>query len=64
MTLDLLVVGEELQVVWDTRRRASWDGRDLAIVSREGLVTMKRIAGRPQDLVDIAALENLDDEGP
>jgi hypothetical protein len=62
LTLDLLVVGEELQTVWDTRRRATWGGRDIAIVSREGLVTMKRIAGRLQDLADIEALENLDDE--
>jgi hypothetical protein len=64
MTLDLLVVGDELVPVWDGRRRASWRGRDLAIVSREGLVTMKRIAGRPQDLVDITALETPDDEAP
>jgi hypothetical protein len=27
------------------------------VVSRAGLLTMKRMAGRPKDLLDIAALE-------
>jgi hypothetical protein len=31
------------------------------IASRAGLVAMKRLAGRPQDLADIAALEEADD---
>ena len=35
--------------------------RDVAIVSRAGLVAMKRYAGRPQDLADIAALKEADD---
>jgi len=28
------------------------------VVSRAGLLTMKRMAGRPKDLLDIAALED------
>ena len=35
----------------------------IVVVSREGLGTMKRIAGRTQDLADIARLEgHADDE--
>jgi hypothetical protein len=62
MSLDLLIVSPELQSVWDGRITVRWRERDLSIVSRAGLVTMKRIAGRPQDLADIAALEAADDE--
>lgn len=61
MSLDFLIVSPELQSVWEGRMIVRWRERDLCIVSRAGLVTMKRIAGRPQDLADIAALES-DDE--
>jgi hypothetical protein len=36
----------------------------LALAVREGLATMKRIAGRPQDLVDLARLEGTADDDP
>jgi hypothetical protein len=62
LTLDLIVVEPELQSVWDTRVVGGFRGRDIVVVSREGLVTMKRIAGRDQDLVDITALETPDDQ--
>jgi hypothetical protein len=62
LTLDLIVVGAELEPVWDSRVVGTFRGRDIVVVSRDGLVTMKRIAGRDQDLVDIKALENPDDQ--
>lgn len=62
MSLDLLVVGPGLEEVWDGRIVVPWRERDIAIVSRVGLVMMKRLAGRPQDLADIAALEETDDD--
>lgn len=61
LSLDLLVVNAELEAVWNERVTVDWQGREIAIVSREGLATMKRIAGRPQDLADLAALEGHDD---
>jgi len=61
MMLDLLVVNAALQQVWATRQRLEAGPRKLTVVSREGLATMKRIAGRPQDLVDIAKLEGTDE---
>jgi hypothetical protein len=39
------------------------DGVALTVVSREGLLEMKRIAGRPLDLIDVENLESLEDEG-
>lgn len=65
LTLDLLVVNPDLEEVWNTRQLVEADQRRMTVVSREGLATMKRIAGRPQDLVDLAKLEGTDepDEG-
>lgn len=61
LTLDLLVVSHDLEEVWKTRKIVQADGRKLTVVSREGLATMKRIAGRPQDLADLAKLEGTDE---
>ena len=62
MPLDLLVVNDELVEVWDTRITIDTGVRKLTIVSRAGLATMKRIAGRAQDLADIAKLEGTDED--
>lgn len=55
--IDILVRAEELSRAADIARGIGFD-----VVSREGLATMKRIAGRPQDLVDIGILEGTSDE--
>jgi len=34
----------------------------MIVVSRDGLATMKRIAGHPQDLVDLAKLEGTNED--
>ena len=36
-----------------------WEGRRVPVVSVGGLIRMKRVAGRPQDLVDIENLSAL-----
>lgn len=65
LSLDLLLVGPSLEPVWRDRVAVTWQGRSLWLVSREGLVTMKRLARRPQDLADLAALEGHGaDDGP
>jgi hypothetical protein len=64
LALDLIVVNAELEQVWATRTTLQADERRMTVVSREGLATMKRIAGRPQDLVDLAKLEGTNDDDP
>lgn len=64
LPLDLIVVNAELEPVWATRTTLHAGERRLTVVSREGLATMKRIAGRPQDLVDLARLEGTADDDP
>ena len=62
MPLDLMAVVFEYVDVFAARLKIAWNQRNLSIVSRDGLATMKRLAGRPQDLVDLAKLEGTDDD--
>ena len=55
---DLLLVTPQVEDVWKTREEIDFLGKKLSIVSRDGLIRMKTLAGRPQDLVDIERLEN------
>ena len=62
LSLDLLLVTPEIQNIWDSRVQAHWEGGKLSVVSREGLIALKKLGGRPQDLADISALaEDSDD---
>ena len=57
LPLDLLLVTPEVRAVWDSRAQADWEGGKLSVVSRDGLVKLKRLRNSDQDLVDIKALE-------
>lgn len=56
LMLDVLWLNAKLQPVWDDRLQLPWDEGTLFVVSRDGLITLKLTAGRPQDLVDIQNL--------
>jgi cellobiose-specific phosphotransferase system component IIB len=58
LSLDLLLVTPQVQDVWETRETIDFLGKKLQVVSQAGLIKMKRLAGRPQDLADIERLEN------
>ena len=59
LTLDLLIVESVYQSVWDNRRKFDWEGRQLGLVSLDGLLKMKRLAGRNKDLLDIDELTKI-----
>lgn len=61
ISLDLLLVTPHVEDVWEGREDREFAGEALAVVSKAGLVKMKRQAGRPQDLADIERLENEED---
>ena len=42
---------------WQTRIDSEWEGQSLTVVSRAGLIGLKRLRGSPQDIADIALLE-------
>jgi len=56
LSLELLLVTPTIQQIWDSRVRANWEGGKLSVVSREGLIALKKLSGRPQDLADISTL--------
>ncbi len=56
LMLDLLVVTESTRSIWSSREKHDWRGRPLSVVTRDGLIALKRMRSSPQDLADIAAL--------
>lgn len=56
LMLDLLLVTAPTQHVWDSRERLPWSGRMISVVSREGLIALKRFRNSYQDLADIERL--------
>ena len=56
LTLDLIAVEPSFAEVWRSRQQVEWKGHLILVVSREGLGTMKRLSGRPQDRWDLVAL--------
>jgi hypothetical protein len=62
LSLDLLLVTPAIQSIWKSRVEADWEDGTLSIVSREGLIKLKKLRSSPQDIADIAALEeDIDD---
>lgn len=58
----MLVVSPAFEEIWAKRVLIQLDEQLLKVVSKSGLITMKRLAGRPQDLADIDALKKVGDE--
>lgn len=54
--LDLLVPKRLDTIAWTRRQWFDWNGLPICVVSAEGLVEMKRAAGRDVDLLDIKNL--------
>ncbi len=47
------------EAAWQTRTSADWEGHSVTVVSRAGLIGLKRLRGSLQDIADIAVLEGL-----
>jgi len=62
-TLDFLLVTERLKEVWESRELVKWDDGTTWVVSKNGLIKLKTISGREQDLLDIKKLREVDDGG-
>ena len=57
LTIDLLIVNEEaMPGVWAGREEMRWEGVPVWVVSRDGLVALKRLRGSKQDIADIERL--------
>jgi hypothetical protein len=63
-TLDLMLVTDVFEGVFEQRELMQWKDITVQIVSIDGLATMKKLAGRTQDLLDLEklSLKNEDEE--
>jgi len=61
LSLDFLLVTPFVEDVWADRMTLELQGNPVTLVSREGLIKMKRQVGRHKDLIDIDRLENGED---
>lgn len=59
--IDLLtgISGVTWENAWQDKEPMNWDGLSLWVLSRENLIRNKRASGRPQDLADVARLEQI-----
>ncbi len=57
LLLDVIEATGEAAAAWADRETTTWEGRAVAVVSRAGLIAMKRLRNSAQDQADIAALE-------
>jgi hypothetical protein len=56
LTLDIVLVTSVFESIWKEREYYEWKGRKIQVVSFEGLIKMKKLAGRDQDLLDLKKL--------
>ncbi len=61
LSLDLLLVTPRVEDVWETKEKLIWQNKTLWIVSLDGLIKMKTLAGRAKDLIDIDRIKNEED---
>ncbi len=52
------IPGIEFEKAWANRVTVDFDGLPVPFISKEDLITAKRAAGRPQDLLDAKILED------
>jgi len=58
LILDVIEAGSGTPArAWQGRIDLGWEGQTISVVSRDGLVALKRLRGSAQDLADIARLE-------
>jgi hypothetical protein len=57
LMLDLILVSEPLEEIWQSREIVQAFDLQLQVISRSALIRMKAMAGRLQDLADIERLE-------
>jgi hypothetical protein len=55
-----MIVDPNLESVWQSRRRLPFGDGQVSVVSRDALIGMKARSARPQDLMDIQNLRDLD----
>ena len=55
------IPGLSFEDAWEKREEVNFDGVQLLFISKEDLIISKRASGRPQDILDVEALEQSPD---
>lgn len=55
--------GVDFDQAWERRNLVVVDGIEAAFISRSDLIAAKRAAGRPQDMMDLKLLEQIQEKG-
>ena len=58
ISLNFLLVTPYVKDVWESKITLEWQDRPISIVSRDGLIKMKELAGRHKDLIDVDRMKN------
>jgi hypothetical protein len=56
ISVNLLMVTPEIEKVWDSIQTLIWNGMELSIVSKQGLIDLKKLRNSKQDQADIEYL--------
>lgn len=56
IVLDIMVIQKQDDSIFENKNWFDWEGIKICVISQPGLITMKRAAGRDQDLLDIKKL--------
>ncbi len=56
LMLDALLAKGPLHRIWEGRQTLDFEGGQVVVVSKQGLISLKLAAGRPQDMVDVQKL--------
>lgn len=59
LMLDLMLVTPQIEDVWKEREELEWQEGTISVVSREGLIKLKRFRSSGTDLDDIARLQEV-----
>jgi len=56
------IPGSLFEECWERRNAVDFDGLEVCFISKQDLIAAKRVAGRPQDLIDADSLSKMDTE--
>ena len=62
LSVDLILVTDEIRPVWERREKVKLEDGLITVVSRDGLIELKQLRGSKQDLADIERLGGQGDE--
>lgn len=57
------ISGVDFAAAWSRRRLVMLDGVQVNVLAREDFIVNKRASGRPKDLLDLALLDEADQQG-